>query len=180
MKLSNKDVLRRAKKVMKGLDEQILGSYYPVPSFACYDTAYDAGLAFAGQKITAAAFPVGAFMSDTGYEETLKISGREYKLPEPLPQSIIRSAVVVKGFIDGYTQKHGALPEKVRLLGLGNMMMVLTLMPVLKGVKHVTFDATSAIYDANGGIFYVTKPSYLKLKSHKMALRLAAHDDAAW
>jgi hypothetical protein len=59
-------------------------------------------------------------------------------------------------------------------------MMLLVAMPALQGVKKLTFDATSPIYDANQGVFYVTKPSYLKLKSNKMAGRMASHDDAKW
>ncbi|HWP95305.1 MAG TPA: hypothetical protein VN426_00485 [Syntrophomonadaceae bacterium] len=177
---ANHLVVQRTLALNRQLNDTLREACYPVAGATDYDTALEAGRSFGGAGIKAVALALGAFMSETSFTDSITINGHSYKLPESLPKNILQCALLTKGFLVGYAQSAGTVPSRMHLLGLGSLMMITTLMAALTGIKQMTFDATSPIYDANQGVFYVNQPALLKLKSEKIAQWLATQAGAQW
>lgn len=175
----NISISNRMKALQKYIPEELKESYYPVVSAYSYDTAFDAGKVFAKSNIKCLSIGFGAFTSDSSYVKSFMLNKKEICLESSMPNSILRSALVIRGLIDGYYKTSKVYPKAVHLLGLGvtNIMALAAL--ICNSVPEVSFDATSPIYDGNSGIFYVTKPAYLKLNSYKIATNLA-QNNAVW
>ena len=177
---ANHFVVKRTLALNHQLNDTLRDACYPVAGATDYDTALEAGRSFGGAGIQAIALALGAFMSETSYTDSITVNGHSYKLPESLPNNILQCALLTKGFLVGYAQSTRTVPSRMHLLGLGSLMMITTLTAALTGIKQMTFDATSPIYDANQGIFYVNQPARLKLKSEKIAQWLATQAGAQW
>lgn len=139
-----------------------------------YDTAHDAGYRFADAGVTAAAIGFGAFMADDQWTATVKVRGRLRKLPRSLPCRYLRTALVARGFFDGWASAGGDAPGHFHFLGLGAPIMVPIAAIPAQRTPLVTFDATSPIKDATSGSMYVTKPAPLTVRTWNVAERIAA------
>jgi hypothetical protein len=138
-----------------------------------YDTAFDAGQQFSAAGIRHAAMGFGAFMADDDWTSTIKVRGHLRKLPHNLPNRYLRTALVVKGFFDGWSTRDSA-PEHFHFLGLGAPIMLPIAALAAQKTKLVTFDATSPIKDATSGSLYVTLPAPLTVRLWKVAERMTS------
>lgn len=140
-----------------------------------YDSAFDAGKRFGDAGVRAAAIGFGAFMADNQWGSTVKIRGRIRRLPRSLPLRYVRTALVSKGFFDGWAAA-GQQPEHFHFLGLGAPIMLPIAVLPARNVPLITFDATSPIKDAISGSMYVSVPAPLTVRTWKVAERLATRE----
>lgn len=177
----NQAVVRRALDQINVLPDQLRATYYPVASALSYNTAYDAGKVFAEAGIGQVAMGFGAYMADNNSTDYVTIGRREIRFPSRLPNRYIRTAVVAKGFYDGYLSAGGGAPKGFHFLGLGAPIMIPIVTMCAEATDALTFDATSPIKDATqGGTLYITKPAYLKVRTRKVAFRLASDPALLW
>lgn len=176
----NCGVAERAAAQTAVLPPETASNYYPVASAVSYDTAYDAGLEFAAAGIKHAAMGFGAYTADDNYCDVVCIQNKVRVLPCSMPNRYIRTALVARGFWDGYRSIGGQSPEAFHFLGLGMPVMMAIAALAARDTKWVTFDATSPIRDAVEGTLYVSKPAYLKIRIRNAALRLANDASARW
>jgi hypothetical protein len=176
----NEAVARRAAAERKTLPAELTKACYPVASALSYDTAYDAGQAFAEQGLERVSMGFGAYMADDHYTDHVIIRERLVELQDLMPNRYLRTALVARGFWDGYRKKAGRPPEAFHFLGLGAPIMVGLVALSSWGTTELTFDATSPIKDAVEGTLYVSKPAYLKIRTQKSALRLASGKGKTW
>lgn len=140
-----------------------------------YDTAFDAGKVFGAAGVKAAAIGFGAFMADDQWGSTAKVRGRIRRLPRSLPMRYVRTALVAKGFFDGWATV-GGFPDHFHFLGLGAPIMLPVAVLPARRVPLITFDATSPIKDAISGSLYVSLPAPLTVRTWKVADRLATRE----
>jgi hypothetical protein len=177
----NKSVARRARERLDALPDGLSDSYYPVASAVCYNTAKDAGREFGAAGIAKAAMGFGAYMADDNFTDHMFIERRRVDFPGRLPTRYSRTAAAACGFWDGYQEETGRAPEAFHFLGLGAPIMLPLVTLAASATENLTFDATSPIKDAlQGGTLYVTKPAYLKIRTRKIAHRLASDPTHAW
>ena len=154
--------------------------YLPVASAQDYDTAYDAGREFAAAGLTAAALGFGAFMNDDTTTRQIKIRGRTRRVDPAMPTRYLGTAVVARGFWDGWRIERNDAPQRFHFLGLGAPIMIAITSCAAAATPALTFDATSPIKDAAQGTIYISKPAYLKIRTWKAAKRLAANNGQTW
>jgi hypothetical protein len=153
---------------------------YTVASAVSYDTAFDAGRAFASAGIQRVAMGFGAYMVDQQYTDYVQIGRRTIALGGRIPRRNVRTAGVARGFAEGYASVAGRAPTGFHCLGLGTPKMMAAAALALWGVRELTFDATSPMRDAAEGTLYVTKPTHQKVRTRKVALRIATDPTADW
>jgi hypothetical protein len=159
----------------------LAAGYYAVASAMSYNTAHDAGRAFADAGIRCVAMGFGAYMADDNSTGYITIGRREISFPGRLPTRYTRTAAVTKGFFDGYRAQGRKAPKAFHFLGLGAPIMFPIVTLCAKATDALTFDAMSPIKDATqGGTLYVTKPAYLKVRTRKVAFRLASDPERTW
>jgi hypothetical protein len=144
-----------------------------------YDSAHDAGEKFAAAGLTAAAMGFGAFMADDQWVSSVVVRGHARRLPRSLPMRYIRTALVSRGFFDGWASVRGA-PTRFHFLGLGAPIMLPLAALSARDCPQLTFDATSPIKDAVGGSLYVSRPAPLTVRTWKVADRLASSTSDRW
>lgn len=176
----NETVARRAASEVKKLPRELAKSYYPVASALSYDIAYDAGEVFAQYGLKRISMGFGAYMADDHYTDHAIIGERLVELKNLMPNRYLRTALAARGFWDGYRNKAGAPPKGFHFLGLGAPIMIGLAALSAWGTADLTFDATSPIKDAVEGTLYVSKPAYLKIRTHKAVLRLASGTGLEW
>jgi len=177
----NEAVARRAIAQIGRLPDRLARAYYPVASAASYNTAHDAGQVFAQAGIRHVAMGFGAYMADDNNTDYITIGRREVRFPSRLPTRYTRTAAVAKGFYDGYLAAAGSAPDAFHFLGLGAPIMIPIVTLCAEATPLLTFDATSPIKDATqGGTLYITKPAYLKVRTRKVAFRLASDPTRIW
>jgi hypothetical protein len=176
----NEAVAKRAAIELKKLPNEPAKSYYPVASALSYNIAYDAGEVFAQSGLKRIAMGFGAYMADDHYTDHVIIGNRLIELEGLMPNRYLRTALVARGFWDGYRHESGSPPEGFHFLGLGAPIMIGLAALSAWGSADLTFDATSPIKDAVEGTLYVSKPAYLKIRTQKSALRLASGPGKKW
>ncbi len=145
-----------------------------------YDTARDAGVAMADAGVRAAAIGFGAFMADDGWASTAKVSGRVRRLGRLLPSRYLRTALVARGFFDGWTTTGQPPPDRFHFLGLGAPIMLPLAALAASACPQVSFDATSPIRDATEATLYVSRPASLKVRTWKVAEAMARPQGTKW
>jgi hypothetical protein len=174
----NESVARRARREIDALKSKGDG-YYAVASAVDYNTALDAGRAFATHKITRAAMGFGAFMADDHYTDHVVMGRRLLAAPVRMANRYLRTALVARGFWDGYREAAGNAPRAFHFLGLGAPVMLPLVAMCAAGTPLVTFDATSPLRDAAEGTLYLLSPT-LKVRTRRLALHLASGTLRAW
>jgi hypothetical protein len=177
----NRSVAVRAVARRSQLAKPLTDAYYPVASAISYNSALDAGREFAKAGHERIALGFGAFMADDNWTDHVEIGKRLIALKGRWPNRYIRTAVVAKGFWAGYTEVKGRAPQAFHFLGLGAPIMIPLVTLAAWATPDLTFDATSPIKDAvQGGTLYVSKPAFLKIRTQKVAYRLASDPTADW
>lgn len=177
----NNVVAWKAVKRVNALGNIFRAKYYPVASAVSYNTAFDAGRIFARRKIKKISMGFGAYMADDNYTDHVHLGRKRIDFPSRMPNRYLRTANVARGFWDGYLKEAGEPPEAFHFLGLGAPIMIAIVSLAAWGTHKLTFDATSPIKDAvKGGTLYVTKPAYLKVRTRKVAYRLASSKNRTW
>jgi hypothetical protein len=175
----NRVVAQRAAAMSVPL--KLRGSYFPVASAVDHDTARDAGREFAEAGIKAIAMGFGAYMADNNYSDHIYIDSSRIDFGGNLPQRYTRTVAVAVGFWRGYSETAGKGPERFHFLGLGAPIMAPLVTLAAASTPELTFDATSPILDAiKGGTLYSDKPALLKLRTRKIAFRLARTPGRTW
>lgn len=164
------DVRRRAPRVR----------YHAVASALDYDTARDAGRAFGAAGLSAAAMGFGAYMADDRYADAITVGGRRIPLPRRVPLRYLRCALAARGFWDGWREATGGAPRAFHFLGLGAPIMVGVVAMAAVRTPLLTFDATSPIMDAVEGTLYFERPTYVKIRTRRAAMRLARGEWDRW
>ena len=153
----------------------------PVASAFDYDTAHDAGLAFAQTGLQRASMGFGAYMADDGWVSDYQVRGHIRKLPRRLPARYLRAALVARGFFDGWRAGTGRTLKHFHFLGLGAPIMLPLALLAAADADITTFDATSPIQDAADGSIYVSVPASLTVRTWKVAARIATEaPDTGW
>lgn len=177
----NQAVARRAKVIAATLPRELADRYYPVASAVDYNTAFDAGREFASAGISAISMGFGAYMADANYIDHIVIGRRRMDFGANLPARYARTVAVANGFWAGYQQTAGQPPQRFHFLGLGAPIMIPVVSLIAHATPHLTFDATSPIKDAlKGGTLYVDTPAVLKVRTRKVAHRLAREPAHRW
>ncbi len=172
---------KRAAKVLKDLDPQLAENYYPVASAVSYNTAFDAGREFAQVGIEAVSMGFGAYMADANFADHMTIGRRRIDFETRLPFRYIRTIAVAHGFWAGYREVRDTAPTRFHFLGLGAPVMIPPVVLATQDTNELSFDATSPIKDATqGGTLYVDKPALLKIRTRKVAHRLAREKTHRW
>jgi hypothetical protein len=176
----NRAVARRAVAELGRVERWLRSAYYPVASALTYDSAFDAGRIFGAAGIDRVAIGFGAFMADQNYSDAIAIDGKLTRLPSRLPCRYVRTALVAEGFLAGYRSERNRFPLGLHCLGLGAPIMMAVVAAAAKRVGVVSYDATSPIQDAAGGVLYVSRPAYLKIKARNVAWRMANEPAHRW
>jgi len=179
-RLINERVTRRAVTAVKDLPTELRTYYYPVASAVSYNTAFDAGTAFARAGLRRLSMGFGAFMADDNYNDHLYIGRRRIDMPANVPNRYIRTVAVARGLWDGYRHETGGSPEAFHFLGMAAPIMIPLVALCAWGTPELTFDATSPIQDAVQGFFYLSSPAYLKVRARRLGFRLAATEGRTW
>lgn len=154
---------------------------FPVASAHDYDTAVDAGRTFAAAGLDAAAMGFGAFMADDTYTRQVKLRGRRRDLVANLPARYVRTALVARGFWDGWAeQTGGGAPSAFHFLGLGAPIMLGVVALAGHATPELTYDATSPIRDAVEGALYLDDPAPLKSRTRRVAALLMDQPGYRW
>lgn len=177
----NRTVAQRATQLIVSLPRNLRHRYYPVASAVSYNTAFDAGREFGASGIRNISMGFGAYMADSNFVDHLFVGRRRIDFGANLPARYTRTVVVAKGFWAGYLEEFGRPPMRFHFLGLGAPIMLPLVTLCAKRTSELTFDATSPIKDATrGGTLYVDKPAPLKIRTRKIALRLAKTEGGSW
>lgn len=174
----NRAVASAAKKIRRTLNKEIV--YYPVASAMDYNTAYDAGRIFAAKGHKQVAMGMGAFMADNSYVDGYRVGRRWVRLGRNVPNRYLSTALVTRGFFDGYRKEAGISPEAFHFLGVGAPIIMPIAARAAWGATQITFDATSPIKDAAERTIYVNIPAYLKIRTWKVAQRFARNPQEIW
>jgi len=176
----NRAVATAASKTVKSLPAKVRPTYLPVASAFDYDSAYDAGEAFAAAGLRGAAMGFGAFMADNSFTDRIVVNRSTRRLHRPLPMRYLRTALVARGFWDGWRESAGQAPRRFHFLGLAAPIMVPLVAVAARGTPLLSFDATSPIRDAVEGTLYSSVGAYLKIRTRKLAWRLATGQLRSW
>lgn len=177
----NAAVAKRAVKVLSRMEPELAERYYPVASAVSYNTAVDAGREFAAAGIEAVSMGFGAYMADANFTDHMVVGRRRIDFGTRLPHRYIRTTAVAIGFWTGYHEVDGKAPTRFHFLGLGAPIMIPPVALVARRTPQLSFDATSPIKDATkGGTLYVDKPALLKIRTRKVAHRLAREPSHRW
>jgi hypothetical protein len=152
----------------------------PVAAATDYDSAYAAGEIFGKAGIRAAAIPFGGFMADERFASSMRVRGRIRLLPKRLPARALRSALVARGFMDGWLATGARAPSRLHLLGLGQPLVLGVVLLALRGVRVVSCDATSAFKDSTGGDLYTEIPVFRRLNGDAILRRILVVGDKEW
>ena len=163
-----------------GSDIGKLSAANPVASAVDYNTAFDAGRAFGEVGLHRVAMGFGAYMADDHYTDHAYVGLRRLDLPEPMPQRYLRTALAATGFWAGYRSQAGRPPYGFHFLGLGAPIVMALVALAAWGSQDLTFDATSPIRDAGEGTLYLTRPTYLKVRTRSAAERLTSSPEERW
>ncbi|MET8909549.1 hypothetical protein [Micromonospora sp. NPDC004551] len=173
----NRSVARRGLTMQAAHPELTV---YTVPSAHDYDSAFDAGQALGDTGVRAVAMGFGAFMADDSWTTRIKYGGRWLPLPQALPMRYLRTALVVRGFFDGWAAGGSAAPDRFHFLGLGAPVMLPLSAYAARSVRSVTYDATSPIKDAAQGTLYVSEPAKLKVRTWNVLERMVLDPAHRW
>jgi hypothetical protein len=143
-----------------------------------YDSAADAAEVFGRAGVRAMAMGFGAFMADDKWTRAYKLQGRTHPLGRALPERYLRTALVSRGFFDGWSG--GVPPQHFHFLGLGAPIMIPLVSVAAQDCAELTFDATSPIKDAVEGTIYTQSPAALKLRCWKVAERMLQQPSYLW
>jgi hypothetical protein len=176
----NRAVAQDAATIIKTLPRKVRSTYLPVASAFDYNTAYDAGQRFADAGLGGGAMGFGAFMADNSFADQIVMNRRTHRLPRPLPMRYLRTALVARGFWDGWRDATGKAPRRFHFLGLGAPIMIPLVALAARGTPLLTFDATSPIRDAVEGTLYSSLGAYLKIRTRRFAWRLATGQLRSW
>jgi hypothetical protein len=176
----NEAVARQAKLAIDSLPRNKRPQYLAVASALDYDTAYDAGRAFGDAGLRSAAMGFGAFMADNSFSDRIVIQGRAHPLPSPLPMRYLRTALVARGFWDGWKSATRSAPRQFHFLGLGAPIVIPLMALAGYGTPLLTFDATSPIRDAVEGTLYSSLGAYLKIRTRRVAELLMSGQSHSW
>lgn len=154
--------------------------YYTVASAVDYNTAVDAGEVFAEAGLERVAMGFGAYMADDNYSDHVVIGRRRVDLATAMPNRYLRTALVARGFWDGYQAVAGRPPQAFHFLGLGAPIMLGTVALAAWGTPLLTYDATSPIRDAVEGTLYISAPAPLKVRTRRIVLQLASGIRDEW
>jgi hypothetical protein len=176
----NEAVARTAVRELVELDPEVADGYYPVASAVDYNTAEDAGEIFAAAGLQRAAMGFGAYMADDNYSDYVIIGRRRIDLNATMPNRYLRTALVARGFWDGYRAVAGWAPRAFHFLGLGAPIMLGPAALAAWDTPLLTFDATSPIRDAVEGTIYLSAPAPLKVRTRRLALQLAERSREEW
>ncbi len=180
LRKKNETVCETAVTEIGTLKKSWNGRYLTVASALDYDSAFDAGSAFASREIEHAAIGFGAFMSDDSFQDYVIINGKRIDLPSLAPMRYLRCALVVRGFWDGYNSQKKTSLKSFHFLGLGTPVMIPILALGAYSTKFQTYDATSPFKDAFQGILYTLEPAYFKRRATSIAFGLASNPTAPW
>lgn len=176
----NESVARTAVRELARLSAAEVEGYYPVASAVDYNTAKDAGRVFADAGLERAAMGFGAYMADNHYSDSVMIGRKRIKLETSMPNRYLRTALVARGFWEGYQHVKGTGPRAFHFLGLGAPIMMGLVALSSWGTPLLTYDATSPIKDAAQGTMYLSSPAPLKVRTRRLALQLASGSREAW
>jgi hypothetical protein len=176
----NETVARNAEARLRNLPRRLARKYYPVASAVDHNTAFDAGQAFADAGLSRAAMGFGAYMADDHYTDHAYIGRRRLDLSEQMPQRYLRTILAATGFWAGYRSRAGRAPYGFHFLGLGAPIVMALVALAAWGSRDLTYDATSPIRDAGEGNLYLTRPTYLKVRTRRAAERLTSSPDERW
>jgi hypothetical protein len=170
----NRAVAKAAARIAADVGRRAPGvRYHGVASALDYDSARDAGRAFAAAGLRAAAMGFGAYMRDGQYAREMRIGGRRVALPRLVPMRYLRCALAARGFWDGWRDAKEEAPAAFHFLGLGAPIMMGIVALAAARTRILTFDATSPIQDAVEGTLYWAAPTYLKVRTRRAARHLA-------
>lgn len=153
---------------------------YPVASALDWRSAFDAGREFAAAGLRRASMGFGAYMADNHSIDFVRVRSRTIRFNTRLPQRYLRTAIVARGFVEGYTTTAGHPPEALHFLGLGAPIMIAIVALAAQGVDQVSFDAMSPIRDAVEGTLYTARPAYLKIRARAIAAQIAHGERSDW
>lgn len=149
-------------------------SYLPVASPLDEASARLLGDEFAKAGLDEIAIGFGALMAERRFATRVVIGHHAVALPQRMPMSYVGGTVVLRSFVDGYTQRAGRAPARLHLLGLGAPIMIGLAGLICRDIPLTTLDATSPIRDASFGTLYSDRPTLLKLDPNKVAARVLA------
>lgn len=176
----NRIVAKHAASIQKTLAPKERKHYLPVASALGYDSAFDAGVAFAEAGLIGAAMGFGAYMADDFYADSVVVGGKLHKFPRPFPMRYLRTALAARGFWDGWRSATGRAPRRFHFLGLGSPIMLPLVALAARDTPMLTFDATSPIRDAVEGTMYTSMNGYLKIRTRRLSERLASGELRRW
>ena len=176
----NEMVARTAAHEVSELPAGLALGYYAVASAVDYNSAVEAGQAFGEAGVRDAAMGFGAYMADDNFTDHVILDRRRLDLSAPMPNRYLRTALVARGFWDGYRAATGGAPRAFHFLGLGAPIMVALVALAGFGTPLLTYDATSPIRDAVEGTLYLSKPAPLKVRTRRIAQQLASGERAKW
>ncbi len=151
-----------------------------VASAVDYNTAFDAGRELGAAGAQDLAIGTGAYMIDNHYTDHYKTGRRTIVLERSAARRYLRTVLTAKGLIEGYKEKRGAYPRSLHFLGLGTPVMMVMTAWIARDLQEVTYDATSPIKDAVEGTLYVKEPSYIKLRTDKLAEFYMQNPQESW
>ncbi len=175
----NRSVARRAVRAAARADPGV--PVLPVASALSFNTAKDAGREFAAAGLGAVSMGFGAFMADDHFADHYYRDRRRIDLGANLPQRYTRTVAAAVGFWEGYVEVAHHPPARFHFLGIGAPIMIALLALAARETPDVSFDATSPVLDATqGGTVYSDRPAHLKLRTRKIAHRLAREVALTW
>jgi hypothetical protein len=176
----NEAVARTAAREIDQLPPAEASGYYAVASAVDYNSARDAGRAFAAAGLARAAMGFGAYMADDNSSDFVIIGRRRLDFASSMPNRYLRTALVARGFWDGYREASDTVPQAFHFLGLGAPIMLGVVALAAWGTPVLTYDATSPIRDAAEGTLYLSAPAPLKVRTRRIAVQLASLDRDEW
>ena len=176
----NERSARFYQKALMGEYGDVSGQPYAVASAVDYNSAHYAGRIMARSGVRSVAIGTGAFMADNDYTDHYVIGRKTFNLERLAPRRYLRTVLTAKGLMDGYMEESGKAPEAIHFLGLGTPIMILMTGWICRAVDDVSYDATSPIKDAVEGTVYATEPTYLKMRTRKLAHWYASQVGSEW
>ena len=176
----NRRSARFYNKTKSGSYGSFNGEPYAVASAVDYNSAFSAGREMARGEATHLAMGVGAYMADSNFVDYFQKRRKTFEFDSKIPRRYLRTALAVKGLIDGYEKKMNKQPDGLHMLGLRDPIMILITALIASKVKEFSCDATSPIKDAVTGTIYFKKPSYKKVRARKLALIFCKHPENKW
>jgi hypothetical protein len=174
----------RAATFYRNTEEEKFGSFrgipYAVASAVDYNSAFEAGKVMARAKVSHLAIGVGAYMLDDNFVDYFAKGKVIHNLNIKVPRRYLRTALVIRGLIDGYRDTAGKAPLGLHLLGLGAPIMILLVSVIASGVRRLSFDSTSPIKDAVIGTIYFNKPADKKVRARVLAKIFCEEPSNRW